>query len=94
MLLGGGHWNRVDGHTGKHGWTRKEATDGEGERCETLVRQTWCASRPGKHVKGTLASGPLWERNMARELSGNLGRTVPTMKRRFTGCVAKYCHPC
>ena len=24
----------------------------------------------GQHVKGTLASGPLWERNMARELSG------------------------
>ena len=24
MLRGDGHWNRVDGHTGKHGW--KKAT--------------------------------------------------------------------
>ena len=45
MLLGGGHRNRMDGHTDKLGWTRKElATSGEGEGCETLVRLTWYAS--------------------------------------------------
>ena len=46
-MLHGGHWNRVDGHTGKHGWKNVTgATDGGGARCGKLARRAWCAWQP------------------------------------------------
>ena len=62
MLLGG-HWTA---HTGKHGWTRTEgASSGEEKGAKDLcvergVPRDW-ATREGR----TLASAPLWERNVA-----------------------------
>ena len=65
MLLGGGHWNRVDGHTGKHGWTRtEEATSGEGEGCERLATRegnTGEGSALGaQHGQGTVRQSRRW----------------------------------
>ena len=90
-------WWPLESSRRPHRQTRLDEDKGNQKRRRRRVRKT-CASKVvclamGQHVKGMLARGPRCDRNMARELSGNLGQTAALMNCPFNGCVAQYCHP-
>ena len=59
-LRGGGHWYRVDGHTGKHGWTRAEgATSGGGAGVWRTCASSVVCLAVGQQMKRALARGTL-----------------------------------
>ena len=52
------HWNRVDGHTGKHGWTRTEgATSGRRRRVGKTCASNVVCLATGQHVWRVVRSG-------------------------------------